>query len=236
MEERATEKNIESIKKQAKQQFGLKNKLLFTIVSLISVVAILSVGVYATINSFAVKLDNSITVEVRNVSGALWVQRTGGILAEIDGEGNTKKSTKESVPAPKLETVLYDIDKGGIVAENLGNFVNTKVNLSREHNSLTYVFKYTAYTGTVKINVSPVVLGLDSDKIKVEQKFCYSAAQPNWEVLGHTFANSHDLTVSAGDQNTIFIYVNVSIATEGASYSISDASFNLDVVVESVTN
>ena len=43
MEERVAEKNIESIKKQAKQQFGLKNKLLFTIVSLISVVAILSV-------------------------------------------------------------------------------------------------------------------------------------------------------------------------------------------------
>ena len=234
MENRVEAENIVDVKKQAKRQIGLKNKVLFTILSLVSVVAILSVGVYASVNSFAVNLDNSITVEVRNVSGVLWAQRTGGVLAEFDENGKTKKATSASAEAPFFEDVLYDINDGGVKAENINELQSTKVNLSREHNSITYVFRYTAYSGTVKIKVQPVATGKDADKLNINQKFCYAKSMPNWEAQGYTFNNSHELKVSSGAQNTIFIYVNLSIDTENASYSISDLDFEMNISVESM--
>ena len=234
MENKVEAEKIVDIKKQAKHQLGLKNKFLYTLLSLVSVLAILSVGVYASVNSFAVNLDNQITVELRNVSGVLIAKRTGGVLAEFDESGNTKKSSVSSTPAPNYEAVLFDIDAGGAIAENIDEFQSTKVNLSREYNSITYLFKYIAHSGTVDIDVVPTVVGGDADKVDITQKFCYAYSLPNWDVQGYTFNPSQSLRVSARSQDTIFIYVNVSIDPDHASFSIEDLDFSLDISIEAI--
>ena len=81
----------------------------------------------------------------------------------------------------------------------------TKVNFNKEYNTIKYIFKYTAYTGTVAINVSTKAIGDDADKLSIEKKFCYAKSLPNWDAQGYTFGNSHQLRVSSGNQNSIYI-------------------------------
>lgn len=173
-----------------------------TIISLLSCIAIMAVGVYAAQQSFTVQVENKIDIQVTTVNGTLWGKRVGDVVLgtkSMGDEGIAALQTAEDQPAKTyldddvygeipefIELYANDVDAGYKEnAENMAkikapvNFYLSAKNGEEQKKELTiaYVFKFQFFTEsptnvTIALKNNTTQLA-DSRKSNVTQKYLY---------------------------------------------------------------
>lgn len=178
------------------QKRKLRSRLMAVVISILSCVAVMSIGVYAASKQFSVSVSNQVTLEFIKVDGYLWGKRSGNCV--YNGDVGTSTVLENQVSA---ETngylLLYDYQD----PENLQNAQNiaeiekrvnieeTKDNVDENGNlRMSYVFKYEFLTSTsidVQATLTDISTKFAADDnrnsmVKLNYRYMFSQYEPDW--------------------------------------------------------
>ena len=132
--------------KEKKTSTKLKTKLVATLVAIISVIAVMGVGVFASLANFSVVVTNGVNISFLNLSGTISVSAESG----TDNLGTAGPKLNETVLYSAGTTHYTKISVNDTAGENLkyagANFLTTEdggITNETKAGVVAYTFKYT---------------------------------------------------------------------------------------------
>ncbi len=230
-----------SEKNRLKKKSGMRSKIILSLIAMVSAVAVIAVGAYASLETFSVGIKNEMSINVQNVNGVLLASRSGGVLAETNANGEIVYSSSSSTAAPTItDLVLYDYARGG-ETEDKDQFVSTKVNLSKDYSSIVYLFEYTQNAdATSATNIyfdSSATTSLSgksyADSLSVSYLYYYGSAEPtDWSAAGKVLKQGY-IQVSSSEPH-IFIRLELKLDTTSKSVDIGDFKWSFSLTLTPV--
>lgn len=236
------------MKKQ--KQIISKSKLVATIISVVSAMALIAVGVLASISQFKVEIGNQLSLQFDAVQGALYATRVGDVA-------DTSRAESRVLSTSDMGTnwlLIYDpLDQDGdgknidqtnldIIQEKV-DFVSDdqiaqKVKDGATSAKITYYFYYTLEDGAVAstsilLRTSTSLTPTEGVNISYAYKKVDSAALPDFTAGANRMINGDILCVLEGER--VFIKAELVVdLTRGIDFSALDWSFILKFEVDNV--
>ena len=206
------------------QKRKLRSRLMAVVISILSCIAVMSIGVYAASKQFSVTVANEVSLEFIKVDGYLWGKRSGNCV--YNGDIGTPTVLENQVSAvTDGYLLLYDyLDRENAQnAQNIAeiekrvNVEETKDNVDKDGNlKITYVFKYEFLKDSsidVQITLTDTSTKFASgdnrdDMVKLNYRYIFAENEPDWannNTLGNemTFNNvgACNILIDAGDKS-----------------------------------
>lgn len=205
-----------------------------TVISVLSCIAIMAVGVYAATSNFSFQVNNQVNIEFLHVDGELYGKRYGDVIYgdRSMGEEGFKQTgtTFEEMDATITDFIqLYGLQEGLGRAEFESNMteIETPVNFyTTDKNSLTihYVFKF-VYEETAETNVvialtnsSTQLTDSRKDDVTMKYKYFFGENEPaDWSTAGTSFGvdaggtSSIKVLSSNASTHTVYIYASLTV-------------------------
>ena len=194
------------------QKRKLRSRLMIAIISMLSCIAIMGVGVFAATDNFSVTVDNRISIHFAKVDGKIWAKRYGNVIygTESADVGVSAVTLGQTNADSNGYLLIYDhlrtgeADYVSLVELNLKE-IETQVNfLTRDNDTnddgtedittgklkINYVFKYefnVSSPADVTVAITDASTRFDSkdprnNKVKLTYKYLYSAQDPTDEM------------------------------------------------------
>ena len=214
------------------QKRKLKKRVVVALISMLSCIAVMAVGVYAATNTFAVEITNQVAIDISQVDGELYAKRYGDVIygnVSMGEEGFEDLGTDYSAMNASMEDFIliygYDGTAHTEVAENMAeikepvNFYTT----DKETLSIYYVFEFDFHSSSptnISITLTNNSTSLDdgrADKVEMTYKYYFGKDEPDWQtggtLLGHGDMTSATVKVMADEPatHTVFIYASMTV-------------------------
>ena len=217
----------------------VKTKLVATIISVVSAVALLAVGVFATLTNFSVTVKNQLSIQFDAVDGVAYATRVGDVCLADNRTDAPNAVVSESTTATDW-TKIYDVKNGGEIADAISsiaapvNYVSNSAienyaKNSKSSISITYYFYYeldTTKNSSTNINlevVSPALVNTPSAlKITYAYMYATSASLPTDWSTATALTDGDNILVNATNSK-VFVKAD---ATLNISSSVTVSSLN----------
>ncbi len=217
----------------------VKTKLVATIISVVSAVALLAVGVFATLTNFSVTVKNQLSIQFDAVDGVAYATRVGDVCLADNRTDAPNAVVSESTTATDW-TKIYDVKNGGEIADAISsiaapvNYVSNSAienyaKNSKSSISITYYFYYeldTTKNSSTNINlevVSPALADTPSAlKITYAYMYATSASLPTDWSTATALTDGDNILVNATNSK-VFVKAD---ATLNISSSVTVSSLN----------
>ena len=214
----------------------LAKRLIATLLSVLSCVAVMAVGVYAASVSFSFQVSNQISLNLLHVDGDLLGRRGGDVIYGLKSMGDegfrNAGTTYEEMNATTSGFIsLYGNDGIGY-KENENNMteiekpVNFYKQNTKESLTMYYVFKFTLADGTpTNVNItltnnSTQLKSTDSrkDMLSMSYKYSFSQNEPaDWTTSGTSFgvdgggSSSIKVLKETASTHAVYIYASMTV-------------------------
>ena len=195
------------------QKRKLRTRLMVVVISILSCIAVMAVGVYAATLSFTVTVKNQVDITVTTTNGELYGRRYGDVLygtisrgdSGLDDSGVTYETqnadTKNVSGADEngfvhlFGSTAYNgfdyYEEGMNEIKKPVNFYYTK---GKDKLTINYVFKFVFYEGSpTNVNISltdnsTTLTDSRKDKIALTYKYSFGATEPaDWSKVAGVF-------------------------------------------------
>ena len=232
-----------------KKKNTTKTKLVATIVSMVSALCLLAVGVFATLTNFQVAIANQLNLKFDAVEGTLYATRLGDVAGT---DRTTSKVLSESTTATDWLKVYDGTTTEGVQNDALTSIqekvdfisndkIKEKVNAGGTSIVITYYFYYTLPENAVANNVVLTAPAVSDSNVVVSYSYikATSSAMPAF-TDATTITDGAVVTVSGGEHLFIKAEAKVdlskSVKIENADWSftlafgVSTYSLNGDIL------
>ena len=226
-----------------------KTKLIATIISIVSALCLLAVGVFATLTNFQVAIANQLNLKFDAVEGTLYATRVGDVAGT---DRTTSKVLSESSTATDWLKVYDGTTTEGVQSDALTSIqekvdfisndkIKEKVNAGSTSIAITYYFYYTLPENAVANNVVLTAPAVSDSNVVVSYSYikATSSAMPAF-TDATTITDGAVVTVSGGEHLFIKAEAKVdlskSVKIENADWSftlafgVSTYSLNGDIL------
>lgn len=223
---------------------------MIAIISMLSCIAIMGVGVYAASVNFSVSVENKISVHFSQVDGKIWAKRTGNVIyGTVSGDDGTSAVTLGQDNADgEGYLLIYDRlqeEHSDYKAELEANLreIEEKVNfLTRDNDAnddgteditpgtlnITYVFKYefnVVSQADVNITLTDSSTRFNAsdprqDKVTLTYKYLYSASDPTDSAWASAPVWSNTTNASSENIYTTTLEADSVVANRAETYTI----------------
>lgn len=223
------------------QRRKLRVRLMVTVISLLSCIAVMSVGVYAASRTFSAQISNKVNVDIAQVDGELYARRFGNVIYGTESKKDGEDATIDYIK-------LYDHINGENAAnkEEIQKQVNFNTSTasinSEEFIEINYVFKFVIDAGTpynVKLTLtdsSSTPNAKAKDNVFLTYKYIFSQDEPeDWSVAGDTLTSGTGVVATSSDvaKHCIYILAQLKVSTiEKYSLGVTEEyiwAFNLSL-------
>lgn len=211
------------------QKRKLRQRLVITMISILSCIAVMSVGVYAATKNFEVSVVNQVSIQVLTLNGELTGRRGGDVIYGMVSRGDADSSLNYTDQNASIGYInLYGIQEGkgfseytdnlNEITENVNFYTSAKDENGNKKNELTifYVFKFvldkdTETDVTVSVtnestkvtdNTNGDLNSKRSDKVSMSYKYYFGENEPDWTVSGTSFEIDNGGTKSVKIEKT----------------------------------
>ena len=191
-----------------KKKNTTKTKLVATIVSMVSALCLLAVGVFATLTNFQVAIANQLNLKFDAVEGTLYATRVGDVAGT---DRTTSKVLSESTTATDWLKVYDGTTTEGVQNDTLTSIqekvdfisndkIKEKVNAGGTSIAITYYFYYTLPTDAVANNITLTAPAVSDSNVAITYAYvkATSATLPAF-TDATTIADGAAVTVSGGE-------------------------------------
>lgn len=217
----------------------LRKRLMITLISIVSCIAIMAVGVYAASNSFEVQVQNEVSINIEKVDGNLYGKRGGDVLlgtVSLGDEGLRNAGTTYDEQSGVIEDFIQLYDNiEGINSDNITE-IQKSVNFykpsgvdvaSKPNLTIFYVFKFELADGAssnINLNLDNTSTPIDVndsryEMITQEYKYFFGVDEPtNWaegeniKDFGIENGGNKTITVMGSDASTHVVYIYASLS------------------------
>lgn len=209
-----------------KESRKLRSRLVVVIISILSCIAVMGVGVYAASSNFSVSVSNSVSFTFASVDGKIWAKRVGDVIYGAESKDNgdsatTKNNDKIKDADENGYLLLYDrqqevAGETDYAADNINEIkkpVNFLTHLSKNESNMTrddikpgtlkitYVFKYEF---AVASNANVVITLTDKSTNIDENNPAYGKVKTNYKYL---YSASDPSVLDWSNQNLTWEYI-----------------------------
>lgn len=223
------------------QKRKLRQRLVITMISILSCIAVMAVGVFAASKNFEVSVVNQVSIQVLTLNGELTGKRGGDVIYGTVSRGDSGLSDSSLNYTDQNASIgfinLYGIQEGkgfSEYTENLEeielpvNFYTSAKDASgnkKQELTIYYVFKFvldqdTETDVTVKMeNSSTQISDSRKDKVSMSYKYYFGETEPaDWTTGGTSFGidngGTKSVEIKKSDVTTHTIYVFASMTVK----------------------
>ena len=217
-----------------KKKNTTKTKLVATIVSMVSALALIAVGVMASLTNFQVAIANQLNLKFDAVEGTLYATRVGDVAGT---DRTTSKVLSESTTATDWLKVYDGTTTEGVQNDALTSIqekvdfvsndkIKEKVNAGSTSIAITYYFYYTLPTDAVANNITLTAPAVADSNVAITYAYVKTAstALPTF-TAATAIADGVAVTVSGGEHLFIKAEARVdlskSVKIENADWSFA---------------
>ena len=215
-----------------KKRNTTKTKLVATIVSMVSALCLLAVGVFATLTNFQVAIANQLNLKFDAVEGTLYATRLGDVAGT---DRTTSKVLSESTTATDWLKVYDGTTTEGVQNDALTSIqekvdfisndaIKAKVNAGTTSIAITYYFYYTLPTNAVSNDVVLTAPAVADSNVAVTYSYVKGtgATLPDF-TSGTALTNGETVQVAGGEHLFIKAEAKVDLSK---SVKIENADWN----------
>ena len=204
-----------------------------TLISVMSCIAVMAVGVYAATKNFSVQVNNRVSVEISQVDGELYGKRFGDVIfgdKSMGDEGFEQLGTtydEMNATTDYLHLYGYQDGLGRQEYSSEMDKIETPVNFyatAKESLTINYVFKF-EFENSSETNViialtnsSTQLTDSRKNKISMSYKYFFGATEPtNWKTSGTSLGvdNGGTASIKVLKSNTsthvVYIYASMTV-------------------------
>ncbi len=209
-----------------------KTKLIATIISIVSALCLLAVGVFATLTNFQVAIANQLSLKFDAVEGTLYATRLGDVAGT---DRTTSKVLSESSTATDWLKVYDGTTTEGVQNDALTSIqekvdfisndaIKAKVNAGTTSIAITYYFYYTLPTNAVSNDVVLTAPAVADGNVAVTYSYVKGtgATLPDF-TSGTVLTNGETVQVAGGEHLFIKAEAKVDLSK---SVKIENANWN----------
>ena len=209
-----------------------KTKLIATIISIVSALCLLAVGVFATLTNFQVAIANQLSLKFDAVEGTLYATRLGDVAGT---DRTTSKVLSESTTATDWLKVYDGTTTEGVQNDALTSIqekvdfisndaIKAKVNAGTTSIAITYYFYYTLPTNAVSNDVVLTAPAVADGNVAVTYSYVKGtgATLPDF-TSGTVLTNGETVQVAGGEHLFIKAEAKVDLSK---SVKIENANWN----------
>ncbi len=213
-----------------------KTKLIATIISIVSALALIAVGVMASLTNFQVAIGNQLDLEFSAVEGTLYATRLGDVAGT---DRTTSKVLSESTTATDWLKVYDGTTIEGIQADALTSIqekvdfisndaIKAKVNAGSTSIAITYYFYYTLPTDAVANSITLTAPAVADTNVAITYSYVKGtgATLPDF-TSGTVLTNGETVQVAGGEHLFIKAEARVDL-TKSVKIENADWSFTLN--------
>ena len=220
-----------------------KTKLIATIISIVSALALIAVGVMASLTNFQVAIANQLNLEFSAVEGTLYATRLGDVAGT---DRTTSKVLSESTTATDWLKVYDGTTTEGIQADALTSiqekvdFVSNDkikeiVNGGRTYVAITYYFYYVLPEGSTSNNVTLTAPAVTDENVVVSYSYtkASNATLPSFDSVT-SLTDGGSVTVNGGEHLFIKAEAKVDL-NKSVKIETADWNYTLNFGVATTT-
>ncbi len=215
-----------------KKRNTTKTKLVATIVSMVSALCLLAVGVFATLTNFQVAIANQLNLKFDAVEGTLYATRVGDVAGT---DRTTSKVLSESSTATDWLKVYDGTTTEGVQNDALTSIqekvdfisndaIKAKVNAGTISIAITYYFYYTLPADAVANNITLTAPAVSDSNVVVSYSYIKTTSSTLPAFTDATTLNNGSVvTISGGEHLFIKAEAKVDLSK---SVKIENANWN----------